>query len=101
MTDERVEPTKEPFDEVFRRLNFWAQDVAHRLMADDIRAELTDALAILASQPERVECPNGENHKVNRHANVGRGMNRDDPHNIVDDEFCSRCGQSLKGDTGA
>jgi hypothetical protein len=40
----------EQFDKVFSRLNFWAQDVAHWLMADDIRAELSDALTSTDAQ---------------------------------------------------
>ena len=98
MTDERVEPTKEWLDALIEH-KFGVdidQSDGHKhiwkLNADDecihcgvmwTSAMLTEFRdAILASQPERVECDE-ENHRYFREDNGYK--------------FCPECGQSLKG----
>jgi len=77
MTDERVEPTKE-------WLKAWLMDeICERLPIADTFDAMNLADAILASQPERVECPHRTLYQHWRQIN---GWN-----------YCPFCGQSLKG----
>jgi len=81
MTDERVEPTSEWMAAralILSTSEWWdgMTDAARRGAVDN-------AAAILASQPERVECDE-ENHRYFREDNGYK--------------FCPDCGQSLKGE---
>ena len=110
MTDERVEPTREWLDALIERLcQFDSQHIRERAMTD-----LRDA--ILASQPERVECDLDGDGYCKPHGswrcfpNLGEVAGVSQPERVECDEenqryfredngykFCPDCGQLLEG----